>query len=136
MTMRQPQDPLRQDAKAQRKRQAWWPIYGLFLLLAMAGIAIPLAPIVGEPTFNSIRPEMAKDIWFIIVGAVIFFILLMVAGMLFALFSPKPRQSMAHITDREIDKQRKLIQAEQMARKDREKATRRGISKARKEENE
>jgi len=135
MTMRQPQDPLRQDAKAQRKRQAWWPIYGLFLFVALAGIAIPLAPIVGEPTFNSIHPQMARETWNIVVGGVIFFLLLMVAGMLYAIFSPKPNQSVSHISDRQIDRERKLFLAEEMARKEAEKQMRRKITKARKEEN-
>lgn len=135
MSMRQPQDPLRQDEKAQRQRKAWWPIYGLFLMVAMAGIAVPLAPIVGDATFNQFRPGVAKDTWTLMVGGVIFFLLLMVAGMLFAFLSPKPQQSVSHITDREIDRQRKILHAEEVARKEREKAMRRKISKERKQEN-
>jgi len=135
MTMRQPQDPLRQDVKGQRRRQAWWPLYGLILMIAMAGIAIPLAPMVSEITLKALNPGVPKDTWTIIIGALIFFLLLMVAGMLFAIFAPKPAQSMSHISDREIDKQRKLLRAEIMARNDREKQTRRNISKARKEDN-
>lgn len=135
MSMRQPQDPLRMDEKAQRRRRAWWPLYGLFLSVAMAGIAYSLAPIVGEATFNQFRPGVPQDTWTLIVGGVIFFLLLMVSGMLFAFLAPKPVQSVSHITDSEINRERKLRQAEEVARKEREKEMRRKISKERKKEN-
>lgn len=135
MTMRQPQDPLRMDEKAQRRRRAWWPLYGLFLSLAMAGIAYSLAPTVSDATFNQFRPGVPQDTWTVIVGFVLFFLLVMVAGMLFAFLAPKPVQSVSHITDREIDRERKLRYAEEVARKEREKEMRRKISKDRKQEN-
>lgn len=135
MSMRQPQDPLRQDAKAQRKRQAWWPIYGLFLMLASAGIAYYFAPMAGEYTFNQFNPGIEKNTWIIVVGVVIFFLLTMIIGMIFAFLAPKPVHNVSHISDREINRERKIRQAEEVARKEREKAMRRKISKERKQEN-
>jgi hypothetical protein len=103
-------------------------------MLAMGGIAFSLAPMISDATFNQFRPGMAQETWTIIIGVVVFFLLLMVAGMLYAFLSPKPAQSVSHITDRQIDRDRKLLQAEAMARKEREKQMRRNISKARKED--
>jgi hypothetical protein len=134
MSMRQPQDPLRQSPEQQRKRQAWWPVYGFFLTLAAGGVAFGLAPEVGRLTHEAIRPPFILDHWRIGVGIVIFVMFMGIIGALFAFMIPRPDAS--RIRDRELDRERKLMQAEALVKTRRQRELNKQMAEARKKEQE
>lgn len=130
MAMRQPQDPLRKDPKLQKKRQAWWPLYGLAMGLSAAGISYVVTPMLAPPLYQSLRPQMPTDQWNLLVAIVLFMLVVMFIGTLYAFLAPKPRTAV-RISDRELDRARKARVAEEFARKEREKLARQQISRAR-----
>lgn len=134
MSMRQPQDPLRQSPAQQRKRQAWWPVYGFFLTVAAVGVAYSLAPEVGRVTHEALRPPFILDHWTIGVGVLIFVVFMSVVGSVFAFMIPKPET--ASIRDRDLDRQRKLLQAEAVVKTRRQRELNKQMADARKKEQE
>lgn len=130
--MRQPQDPLRKDGIEGRKRRAWWPIYGFFMLVAAAGIAYATGPMLGEVTYNSVRPGLPREQWDLIMGIAIGFVLVLVFGAIYSFLAPKPITS--KISNRDLERERKLVQAEILARKQRQKTVRQDLAKSRKQQ--
>ncbi len=130
MPMRQSQDPLRKDPKAQKKRQAWWPLYGLAMGLSAAGISYVVTPLIAPQLYQSLRPQMPMDQWTLMVAIVLFMLVVMLIGTLYAFLAPKPRIEV-RISDQELDRARKARVAEEFARKEREKLARQRMSRER-----
>lgn len=120
----------RKDAEDEaRRNQAWWGIAGLVLAIAFAAIAYILSESVAQQTLRLV-PGIAPETWRIIVGGAIFVGLISVFGIIFAIFSPKRKDK---LNERELDKERRLLWAEEKAKKIRQKEVRKQISKARRE---
>jgi hypothetical protein len=118
------------DVTADRKRQAWWGIAGLFLVVAFIAMALVLSEPAAASTYRFVAGAVATDIWRIFVGAAIFVGLLSISGIIFSLFIPRKKDL---FTERELDKERKFIRAQAFAKKERAKEMRRQISKARRD---
>lgn len=120
----------RKDAEDEaRRNQAWWGIAGLILAIAFGAIAYILSESVSQQTLRLV-PGIAESTWRIIVGAAIFVGLVSVFGILFAIFAPKRKDK---FNERELDKERRQLWAEEKAKKIRQKEVRKQISKARRE---
>jgi MFS family permease len=120
----------RKDAEDEaRRNQAWWGIAGLILAIAFGAIAYILSESVSQQTLRLV-PGIAESTWRIIVGAAIFVGLVSVFGILFAIFAPKRKDK---FNERELDKERRQLWAEEKAKKMRQKEVRKQISKARRE---
>ena len=120
----------RKDAEDEaRRNQAWWGIAGLILAMAFGAIAYVLSEPLAAQTIRLV-PGIALHLWRIFVGAAIFVGLIAVAGILFALFAPKRKDK---FNERELDKERRQLWAEEKAKKLRQKEVRKQIGKARRE---
>jgi predicted histidine transporter YuiF (NhaC family) len=120
----------RKDAEDEaRRNQAWWGIAGLILAVAFGAIAYILSEPLSAQTLRLV-PGIAAETWRIFVGAAIFVGLVAISGVLFALFAPKRKDK---FNERELDKERRQMWAEEKAKKMRQKEVRRQISKARRE---
>ena len=120
----------RKDAEDEaRRNQAWWGIAGLILAIAFGAIAYILSESVSQQTLRLV-PGIAESTWRIIVGAAIFVGLVSVFVILFAIFAPKRKDK---FNERELDKERRQLWAEEKAKKMRQKEVRKQISKARRE---
>src|SRR5690606_31155680 len=97
--------------------------------IAFGAISYILSDPVSQQTHRLV-PAIAIDLWRLFVGAAIFVGLISVGGILFAVLSPKRK---VRFSERELDKERKMIWAEQKVRKDRQKEMRKQIAKARRE---
>lgn len=128
MQMR-PSDPLRKSDEEIRRSQAWWGIAGLILVIAFIGISAVLSGPLAESTLRFV-PGIGPDMWQIFVGAAVFVALLSISGIIYSLFAPKKKDL---FSERELNKERKLIWAEEKAKKERQKEMRRQIAKARRE---
>ena len=113
-----------------RKNQYWWGIAGLILVVAFGAIAFVLSTPVAESTVRLV-PGIDQQLWRIFVGGAIFVLLIAISGILFSLFAPRKKD---RFSERELDKERKAIQYELIMKKEREKATRKQIAKARHEQ--
>jgi hypothetical protein len=85
-----------QVVQAEKKRKrSWWPLIGFLLIVSLLVISYALAPDVirevqrGLPRLNmrSIAPEMQR----LIFTGVIFGVLLLIAGLIVAMFAPRKR---------------------------------------------
>ena len=112
-----------------RRNQAWWGIAGLILTIAFGAIAYILSESLSQQTLRLV-PGIAATTWRIIVGAAIFVGLVALSGIIFALFAPKRKDK---LNERELDKERRQMWAEEKAKKLRQKEVRKQISKARRE---
>ena len=120
----------RKDAEDEaRRNQAWWGIAGLILAVAFGVIAYIASEPLSQQTLRLV-PGIAPETWRIFVGAAIFVGLVAVFGMIFALFAPKRKDK---LNERELDKERRQMWAEEKAKKLRQKEVRKQISKARRE---
>lgn len=120
----------RKDAEDEaRRNQAWWGIAGLILTIAFGAIAYILSESLSQQTLRLV-PGIAATTWRIIVGIAIFVGLVAVSGIIFALFAPKRKDK---LNERELDKERRQMWAEEKAKKLRQKEVRKQISKARRE---
>lgn len=120
----------RKDAEDEARRsQAWWGIAGLILAIAFGAISYVLSEQIAEQTIRLV-PGITPELWRVFVGAAIFVGLVSVFGILFALFSPKRKDK---FNERELDKERRQLWAEEKAKKMRQKEVRRQIGKARRE---
>lgn len=113
-----------------RKSQSWWGIAGLILVVAFGAIAFVLSTPVAESTIRLV-PGIDQQLWRLFVGGAIFVLLIAISGILFSLFAPRKKD---RFSERELDKERKAIQYELIMKKEREKATRKQIAKARHEQ--
>jgi hypothetical protein len=85
-----------QVVQAEKKRKrSWWPLIGFLLIVSLLVISYALAPDVirevqrGLPRLNmrSIAPEVQR----LIFTGVIFGVLLLIAGLIVAMFAPRKR---------------------------------------------
>jgi hypothetical protein len=122
---------LRKDEVAEsRKKTAWWGIAGLFLFVAFVAISYVLSTPVSESLYRFVAGAIPQDIWRIVVGAAIFVALVSLSGVIFAVGAPRRKEL---FSERELDKERKFLRAQEFAKKERQKEMRRQISKARRE---
>jgi len=112
-----------------RRGQAWWGIAGMILVAAFVAIAAVLSGPVGESTVRLV-PGIDQATWRIFVGGGIFVLMLAISGIIFSIFAPRKKDK---FSERELDKERKGIQYEALMKKQRAKATRARIAKARRE---
>lgn len=120
----------RKDAEDEaRRNQAWWGIAGLILAVAFGAISYILSDSLGKQTIRLV-PGIGPDLWRLFVGVAIFVGLVAVSSILFALFAPKRKDK---FNERELDKERRQLWAEEKAKKIRQKEVRKQIGKARRE---
>ena len=109
-----------------RRNQAWWGIAGLILSIAFGAIAYILSESAAQQTLRLV-PGIAPETWRIIVGGAIFVGLVSIFGIVFAIFSPKRKDK---LNERELDKERRQMWAEENAKKMRQKEVRKQIGEA------
>lgn len=105
-----------QVVQAEKKRsRSWWPLIGFLLIVSLLIISYALAPSVivevqrGLPRLNmrSIAPEVQRWIF----TGVIFGVLLLLAGLIVALFAPRKR-TLVKETDLIKEREQMLVQRE------------------------
>lgn len=105
-----------QVVQAEKKRKrSWWPLIGFLLIVSLLALSYALAPSViaeiqrGLPRLNmrSISPEVQR----LIFTGVIFGILLMIVGLIVALFAPRKR-TLVKETDLIKEREQMLVQRE------------------------
>ncbi len=115
-----------QIVQAQKKRKrSWWPLIGFLLIVSLLIISYAVAPEVIAwvqrtlPRLNmrSIAPEMQR----LIFAGVIFGILLLIAGMIVAVFAPRKRTL---VKESDILKERELM----LVQRERDKVKQRKIN--------
>jgi cbb3-type cytochrome oxidase subunit 3 len=85
-----------QVRQAERKvRRSWWPLIGFLLIVSLAIIAYAVAPAVLDFTKDAL-PRLslrgiAPDMQRLIFAAITFLILVLIAGMIVAVFAPRKR---------------------------------------------
>lgn len=120
----------RKDAEDEARRsQAWWGVAGLILTVAFCAIAYVLSEPLSAQTIHLV-PGIAPDMWRIFVGVAVLVGLVAIFGILFALFSPRRKDK---FNERDLDKERRMMWAEEKVKKQRQKEVRKQISKKRRE---
>jgi hypothetical protein len=114
-----------QQAEVERRRgKAWLPLVGFILIVCFGVIAYYL----GDPVRDFVDRRAGADLstpemlW--LVRGVLFLSLVMIGGLLFALFAPRKRED---VKDKDIYKDKKAIDAEVLARKERRKKAKRDL---------
>jgi predicted histidine transporter YuiF (NhaC family) len=112
--------------KYKKKRDpltAFLPALGLILIVALAAIAYVLS----EPAGEVVRDNIIQDTQDVdeqqvqmVTGGVIFLVGVLLVGMLYALFAPRPR-SEDRVTEADIKKEKEAKQREYIARRKRQK---------------
>ena len=108
--------------KSKQKRSAmgpFLPAIGLILIVCFAAIAF----VASEPLTEVLRENMAEvpddeEVSYV-VGFIVFLGLLLITGLLFAMFAPKPPKM---VTEQELKKERQQVAREKEARKKRKRA--------------
>lgn len=104
--------------------RAFFPIIGLILIIVFGVIAWILAPIVTDIVNNAgllqgFPPELLER-FDLISGGLIFMVMMLFTGLLYAVAAPKPTKS---VSERDLDKERKArIAGEQEAKVRKKKA--------------
>jgi uncharacterized membrane protein len=103
--------------------RAFFPIIGLVLVIVFGVIAYTLAPTVTNILYdNGVIQGLSPDIlerFDLISGVMIFFVMMLVTGMVYAIAAPKPKKQ---VTERQLDRERKEriaaeVEAKQRKRK-------------------
>lgn len=119
----------REKAEAQRGRQAWWGIIGLVLVVCFGAMSFVLSKPVADSTIRLV-PGIAPETWQLFCGIAVFVAALAISGIIFSIFAPRKKDM---FSERELNRERKELQAEYAAKKNRQKAMRKQIAKARRE---
>lgn len=118
--------------------RAFYPLIGLILAGAFGAIAYVLGGPIAfqlEPTmFPGLNNEDFNTVTWIIRG-VIFFVLVLFGGLLFAMAAPKPKGSTG-VTERGMGKEREARLAAELEAKKRRKKVRNELAKARKNQSQ
>ena len=97
--------------------KAFLPAIGLLLALAFAAIAFFLREPVQQLLIDqNVLTEPVDEKVGYVIGGVIFLVLMLFAGFIFALFAPKPAK---RVTESELKKEREAMQREAQERKER-----------------
>lgn len=101
------------EEKKKTTINAFLPLFGLVLIIAFGAIAYVLS----EPLTTLLRENVdgipAEQEVQYVVGGVIFLVMLMLSGMMYAMFAPKPQ---LRVTEAELKKERMLDAREKKAR--------------------
>jgi len=112
---------------------AFLPILGLVLAIALGAIAFVLS----EPATQLLRDNLddipAADEVQYVVGGMIFLMLLMLSGMIYAMFAPKPQK---RVTEQDLKKERTMKEREKLAAKKRKHALNRKAAEELKRRNQ
>jgi predicted histidine transporter YuiF (NhaC family) len=102
--------------KRKTSTKAFLPAVGLILLIAFGAISYAIAPILERQFRGKIGAIPDGDMGELFYGAMLFLILIMITGLVLAFFSPKSKKN---VSERELDKERKMKHAETVAKKKR-----------------
>jgi uncharacterized BrkB/YihY/UPF0761 family membrane protein len=107
------------------------PVLGLILAVALVAIAYTLSPTVLELLEENIDnfPKDTEEIKYVVTGA-LFLVLLLFAGMIYALFSPKPPKL---ATDAQLRQERTDLERERRMKKRRRRETYKKMSEERRQ---
>jgi short subunit fatty acids transporter len=110
-----------------KKSNPWLPFFGLLLIIAFGAIAFIVGPVLDNQFGAQLGlPAGDASIW--LFRGIVFLVLLMVFGLLYAIMAPKPR-AMDSVNERVLDKERKEKRQELEARKRHQQAINRKMAK-------
>ena len=127
----------RQIEEQRRRRQAFWPLFGLLMAVALAVIAWVLAPVViqflrdQQPNRFSFGDLTFEQVQLIFAG-IIFLVLGALTTLILAIFAPKKKTM---VKDSSLKKEKKQLEAEQKARRARQMALEAEMRKQNRERN-
>lgn len=96
--------------------RAFLPVLGLFLIIALGAVSFVLSEPATEWLRDTVDNIPNEDEVQYVVGGIVFLVLVLLSGFLYALFAPKPKK---RVTEAELKKERMQMQREKRARKKR-----------------
>jgi hypothetical protein len=104
-----------------KQRRGMWPVYGLFMAIALGAISYVLSPellkFIRQRSPNFSIGTLPEDQVLLFFGGIIFLILLSFGTLIIAAAVPKKKNQ---VKDAELVREKKAIEAEQRARKKRQ----------------
>ncbi|NJL57419.1 hypothetical protein HC928_21480 [bacterium] len=110
--------------------KAFLPVMGFLLLIVLGVMAYFLSEPVHELLMDNLDGVPADQEVRYLVGAVLFVVMTMVVGMVYAAFAPKPSKT---VTESQLKRERMMLDAEKKARRKRKQAANRKMAQARKQ---
>ena len=110
--------------------KAFLPVMGLFLLVAVGAVSYVLSEPAHQAMIDNIDNIPADVEVQYLVGAVIFVVLLMFVGMVYAAFAPKPGK---RVTEAEMKRERMMKEREKKMQKKRKQEINRQMAESRKQ---
>lgn len=110
--------------------KAFLPVMGFLLLIVLGVMAYFLSEPVHELLMDNLDGVPADEEVRYLVGAVLFVVMTMVVGMVYAAFAPKPSKT---VTESQLKRERMMLDAEKKARRKRKQAANRKMAQARKQ---
>lgn len=110
--------------------RAFLPVMGLVLLVTLGVMAYFLSEPVHELLMDNLQGVPADEEVRYVVAAVMFVVMMMVVGMIYAAFAPKPAKT---VTESQLKRERMMVEAEKKARKQRRQQVNRKMAQARKQ---
>lgn len=114
--------------KSKNSINAFLPVMGLLLAVALGAVAFVLSGPVHELVMDNMSSFPAGTTAQYVVAGALFVILLMVSGLLYAAFIPKPKQK---VTEASLKREKEEVEAERLARKKRQKELQRQAARDR-----
>lgn len=119
------------DMEAQKTSiRAFLPVMGFFLLIALGAVSYVLSAPVHELVMENVDGVPADQEVQYLVAGVLFVVLMMFVGMLYAAFAPKPQK---RVTEAELKRERVAVQREKEARRRNRRDVNRKMAEARKQ---
>lgn len=110
--------------------KAFLPVMGFFLLIAIGAVSYVLSEPVHDLLIENMDGIPADiEVQYLVAG-VMFVVLLMFVGMLYAAFAPKPQKQ---VTEAELKRERVAVQREKKAQQRRRQQVNRKMAEARKQ---
>lgn len=122
------EDPYRGRRRKKSPLSAYLPVLGLFLAVALGAVAYVLSAPVHELLIDNIADFPTETEIQYVVALILFGVLVLFAGLIYAAFAPKPPKT---VSEADLKKERIEIDKEKRARKKRKREANRKMAKER-----
>lgn len=119
----------RRDDKKKSSLNAFLPAMGFLMIIALGAVSYVLSAPIQEFLIDNVISDFPAEVegQYAVAGA-LFLVLLMLTGMIYAAFAPKPQQ---RVTEKELKKEKEEAEAERRARKKRQQELRKQAARER-----